>query len=556
MIVIGLNEGARTYTNFECKAENEMDNISFSNFSGYGQDFNVYNNIVNASVGSRYTYSNITRLNKNTISMLFDYIVETVNVFGKTTQTGGNTTELTNTNINIIDKGSGYSEVQIKTNLNTSLDDVFLLVYINGNFSPINYYDYLQNLTNCNSNLNENNPNIVDDKIKEGEQLINIVAVDGYVFNDKPYLTMNGTVYFFDLINDNKQAILTIEIDGDIEVNAIAIPSIYLSITGSIENATCNYNDGDLVTGDVIISAKEGYSFKETYTFNDGLYVKNVENNVTFLKIEYSPNYYSIILDNEYKATKDIEQIGSFINLYLTNQDELSQLSKKRFITNDGIITDYGQFINSLYILPFEIPNDLIGDKSNIILGNFNSEVESTLINSYMFTIDGGTIEIPLKYNNIYDFVNTECILHLPFLDKIYLDTEYVIGQTINIEFLVELYSSNLTINIRSSFNNEIIESVNGLIGMNIPFMQKVNNSVLNSLSNIYRNSINRCFIEVNRNIPYTKDNNIFGGSVIEYGKIGDYEGYLECDNVVLETSANNQEQEEIKNLLRNGVFI
>ena len=91
---------------------------------------------------------------------------------------------------------------------------------------------------------------------------------------------------------------------------------------------------------------------------------------------------------------------------------------------------------------------------------------------------------------------------------------------------------------------------------MNIPFIQKTNGNVINSVSNVYKNKNNRCFIEVNRNIPYTKNNNVFGSSVVEYGKIGDYTGYLECDKIVLETNATNQEQEEIKNLLRNGVFI
>ena len=91
---------------------------------------------------------------------------------------------------------------------------------------------------------------------------------------------------------------------------------------------------------------------------------------------------------------------------------------------------------------------------------------------------------------------------------------------------------------------------------MNIPFIQKSNGNVINSISNVYKNKINRCFIEVNRNIPYTKNNNVFGGSVVEYGKIGDYTGYLECDKIVLETNATKQEQEEIKNLLRDGVFI
>lgn len=326
-------------------------------------------------------------------------------------------------------------------------------------------------------------------------------------------------------------------------------------ITGSIVNATCNYSDGDLIdlSKDIIISANDGYTFKGQYTFKYGFISKPFTNETTYLIAPINENNtYDIYLSDDYIATKEVEQLGSFVNLYKTNQTELTQLSKVRFHES----VDYGSYICSLYILPFNIPSDIIGDKSTILLGNLDSNVESTLISNYMFDIDGGSIEIPLKYNNIYDFVNTECILHLPFFDKIYLNSEYVIGQTLSITFTIELYSGNLTANIKSSFNNEIVASVQGLIGMNIPFIQKSNGSVINSVSNIYKNRTNRCFMEVNRNIPYTKNNNIFGGSVVEYGKIGDYTGYLECDKIVLETSATSQEQEEIKNLLRKGVFI
>ncbi len=287
-------------------------------------------------------------------------------------------------------------------------------------------------------------------------------------------------------------------------------------------------------------------------------FTKSFDNYGTYLEITIEENdlKYDFYLNDDYIATREIEQLGSFVNLYKTNQTELTELSKARFYENMGQIVDYGQYIISLYVLPFDIPEDILGDKSTILLGNFDSKVESTLISNYMFDVDGGSIEVPLKYNNIYDFINTECILHLPFLDKVYLNTEYVIGQKLSITFTIELYSGTLTANIKSSFNNEIVASVQGLVGMNIPFIQKSNGNVINSISNVYKNRTNRCFIEVNRNIPYTKDNNVFGGDVVEYGRIGDYTGYIECDKIVLETSATNQEQEEIKNLLRNGVFI
>ena len=333
-------------------------------------------------------------------------------------------------------------------------------------------------------------------------------------------------------------------------------------ITGSLVNATCNYSDGDFLElgKNIIISANDGYTFKGTYFCRImGWGECELYNGGTYLEIEIDRYTIDdeIYLKWEYVATKEVEQICTFANLYKTNQTELAELSKVVFLNlSGGYTTAYGQFINSLYILPFDIPSDILGDTSTILLGNLDSDVESTLINTYSFDIDAGEIEVPLKYNNIYDFVNTECILHLPFLDKVYLNTEYVVGQTITIDFTIELYSGTLTANIKSSFNNEIIASVQGLIGMNIPFIEKSNGNIINSISNVYKNRNNRCFIEVKRNIPYTKNNNVFGGSVVEYGKIGDYAGYLECDKIVLETNATNQEQEEIKNLLRRGVFI
>ncbi len=415
-------------------------------------------------------------------------------------------------------------------------------------------YNLEQNLTNCASNISGSTINEEEDK-----EII-LTCDNGFIFDEVPTITIGDDTFDFNLNEDSTVATITVDITGDVVINAVARKNTRVFITGTIVNANCNYSDGELlkVNKNIIITVEPGYTFKGTYLYKRGVLSYEFVNYETYLEIELDENdlNYDFYLDDDYIATKKIEQLGTFVNLYKTNQSELTELSKVRFYEELGQITDYGQFINSLYILPFDIPSDILGGTSTILLGNFDSGVESTLITTYSFNVDGGTIEVPLKYNNIYDFVNTECVLHLPFLGKVYLNTEYVIGQTLTITFTIELYSGTLTANIKSSFNNEIVASLQGLIGMNIPFIQKSNGNVINSISNVYKNKINRCFIEVNRNIPYTKNDNIFGGSVVEYGRIGDYTGYLECDNIILETNATNQEQEEIKNLLRNGVFI
>lgn len=437
--------------------------------------------------------------------------------------------------------------------VNNALVNNYLYVEIEEEVStPL--YNLEQNLTNCTSNISGST---IEET--EGKEII-LTCNDGFIFDEVPTITIGRNTFEFNLNEDSTVATIIVDIIGDVVINAVAVKDVRVYITGNIVNATCNYSDGEFlkIGKNIIITANHGYTFKGSYSYTRGVRAYEFNNYETYLEIEIDENdlNYNFYLDDDYIATREIEQLGTFVNLYKTNQTELTELSKVRFYEELGQITDYGQFITSLYVLPFNIPSDILGDKSPILLGNFDSGVESTLITTYSFDIDGGEIEVPLKYNNIYDFINTECILHLPFLDKVYLNTEYVIGQKLTITFTIELYSGTLIANIKSSFNNEIVASVQGLIGMNIPFIQKSNGNVINSISNVYKNRIDRCFIEVNRNIPYTKDNNIFGGSVVEYGRIGDYTGYLECDKIVLETNATNQEQEEIKNLLRNGVFV
>ena len=462
---------------------------------------------------------------------------------------GGTLQDITHlSNINILSNG-GIIDIDFLQTNNSGWSTNYNYIVFDFDFTPSDF-GITENLTSTTSDN-------VDVRVPPNtNKTIVYSATNGYVIDSITHNSVDGITINYNANKTSATVNFTVVKDVVLTINSV-IPKKVI-ITGTIINSNCNYNNDEPldVNKNIIIQAKPGYNFKGVYSYTEGGFTNGVTNNDTYLEIITSGVTKDITLNDNYIATKVIEQIGTFVNLYKVTQAELTGLSKKRITESNGNITDYGQFINSLYVLPFDLPADLIGDRTNIILGNLDSNVASTLIATYLFDIDGGSIAVPLKYNNIYDYVNTECILHLPFLDKVFLNSEYVIGQTLNITFTIELYSGNLTANIVSSFNNEIVASVQGLIGMNIPFIQKSNGSVINSVSNVYKNRNKRCFVEVNRNIPYTKNNNVFGGSVVEYGKIGDYTGYLECDSLVLNTKATNQEQEEIKNIIRNGVFI
>lgn len=341
-------------------------------------------------------------------------------------------------------------------------------------------------------------------------------------------------------------------------------------------NCTCNYESGEIFKPDkpfeivgingavfegtfnyICVDDNFGDTWIETFINEGNKLVPDL--NDWSVKSTWQDSDVTITLHEDYIAIGgDVPvETNEFTNIYLTTNTELSELSKVRYANTDGKSQDLGTFIANLYKLPFILPSEIVVEtKTDIMLGNNKVNVKSSLVNTDKLVIDFGSIEVPEKYHNVYDFINTTCILHLPYFDNIYIDVEYVVGQTINIKYVIDLYSGDCTVNIYSSFLGDIMETRQSNISQSIPFMQSNYNSVVGSLSSVNKNLIEKPFIEVVRNIPYNKSSNVFGNNVVEYGKIGDYQGYLQCDKIALETTATNQEQEEIKNILRNGVFI
>ena len=360
------------------------------------------------------------------------------------------------------------------------------------------------------------------------------------------------------VVYNNVSATLRIVLTSIEEV----IPKVV--ITGTFVNATCNYTNGEVISREknIIITATSGYEFKNTYHYEDNGYsydlVKNLEKTTLTIDTTQITGLSDITLNDNYVATLPVETIGGFCNLYKVTEKELSQLSKVRFQkdTTSDTVVDYGSAITQLYILPLNIPAEIIGDKSNIILGSFDSQVESTLLNNYTVDYDMGAITVPAKYNNAYDFINTTCTLRVPFFNAVALDPENVVGHTISIKFTLDLYSGNVTMNVISDFTGGIIYSATANIVTQIPFIQKQNNSVVNQLSNVFKYVIATPVIEVVRNIPYQADNNTFGRETVQVAKLNTVHGYCEVDNVNLVTMATNDEKDSIISLLKEGVFI
>lgn len=414
------------------------------------------------------------------------------------------------------------------------------------------------------------------------ENLINITSADTnpteVTENEKftlQYTSYNGykissltcNIGDVTISDDKKTATVTGIATENIVITGEAYKITYVNITGTITNATCNYTNGEEVdpSKQLQIIANENYEFLGSYKYKKDVitnyFNKMIDNTILYINLVLDGDDYT--LNDDYIATKKVQRISTFCNIYNVNNDELTQLSKKRFTTlTDGSIMDYGQFITNLYILPFKIPSTYKGDSAYIITGNYDTQVASTLINNYIIEINGGSLTVQPVYFNVYDVLNTTVTLHLPFFDPINLDVNQVVSWTITIKYILDVYSGSLTVNIYTSenVNKYPIASSTINISTQIPFIQKQNNTIVNQLSNIFKNYVTTQYITLTRNIPYfnTKITNKYGREVVNYAYLGSLKGYFEVEEIDIPPtrSITNDEIEELKTLLKNGVFI
>lgn len=405
--------------------------------------------------------------------------------------------------------------------------------------------------------------------IEENTQFsLYFVPATGYLIDE--LASTLGTI----LISDDKThaTIEGVATNNIIITGKAILKTNHVYISGELNNCVCSYSNYEVIsqTKPCEIVANENYVFPTQiiYTYStiiDGTKIikygsvytdgKRIEFPFTF-----DDTIYDIYLDNVYTAEKISDKITDFSNIYYMTSDSIKDLAKIRFISvSDGTNVSYidlGQFIVNLYTLPIGVPINLITSYSNIKLGYKNTSLNVPTINGDVWTYDLGTINLPSVYNNSYDTKNTEIYLNVPFFSRIELPS-YLIGYSISIQFIFDVYTGNVTLTVNDTFTNSNIITQNQRIVTDLPYVQVGMSNVFNKLSNTnVFPLINQCFVEVIRDEPYPLENT-FGNDVNQIVTIGDCKGYnkfSECS--ITSTIATNNEIENITRILSEGVII
>lgn len=434
-------------------------------------------------------------------------------------------------------------------------------------------------LTNCSIT---NSP-FVFNKDYIGTGVVNYIKIDvkadlGYIFTNKniadvEYMnTWDNWNMVYPKKIDDRNYVLYCEINVGVDyIHKLILkctgidpnppqPTKY-TITEIYDNCTSDntLNEVDENTDvKIIISCIEGYKFIDPVTLKIG---DSITTHNNFINGDTQ-----IILN--FKATGNIvinakgmivKVLNGFTNLYKVNVDILNSISKERiYIGNEVYPTfDYGQYINNLYSLPFDLNPEFVSNKQRIKLGSLLTETQAEYITNNILNIDLGVITVPLVYNNKYDFINTECKLYVPYFEVINIPIDYVIGYDIKIELVIDLYKSNATLNIISSATNKVIITSNSKVGLEIPFITThPMGNITGSIGSAIINTVTTPYIEVIRNTPVSIDNP-FGNDCFDIVTLQKGMGYIEITKSLLEIPyITPNELNEIKSLLNSGIII
>ena len=118
-------------------------------------------------------------------------------------------------------------------------------------------------------------------------------------------------------------------------------------------------------------------------------------------------------------------------------------------------------------------PFSVTGTASTVKLGNVSSPVSAYLLpENVARTFDAGDVAVPKKYNSFLDYAPyTNVRIYLPYLGLHEIETDVVMGNTINVKYYVDLVTGHCRAIIFLKDGNTLkkIQQIDGMMGQDVP---------------------------------------------------------------------------------------
>lgn len=276
-----------------------------------------------------------------------------------------------------------------------------------------------------------------------------------------------------------------------------------------------------------------------------------------FRKISYSYQPISNVILIESANDIDTKSVN---DVFLITDAVMREVINANYNFNNGqTTTDYGQYLLGLIDIPFTIDPEFIKfDDAPIKLASYDTGLKGKLLKNDVLKINLGDITTPETKNNFLDFANKTTLLHLPYSEPILLETQYVIGETISIEYQVNLYSGLTVINISSTKIDGVIATRNVDLNVSVPFGSVTSQPSKNDPRNVDLggdNGVKTAYIELLSNDAIL-ENGFFTIPIIDETVINNCDGFIKVDEINLVSKATANEKNMIVGLLSRGVIV
>ena len=130
-----------------------------------------------------------------------------------------------------------------------------------------------------------------------------------------------------------------------------------------------------------------------------------------------------------YNPTK--QELQDF-NSFLWSLDPTQLVNWKKIFVNpiEAVIA-----LQMIYVTP------ITGTPQHIKCGYIETDVNSKVVTNQYKDIDCGSVDLTEYYGNVWDYVDTQVQIYLPFIGFVPLDTREVMGSNLHVKYRVDVYT-------------------------------------------------------------------------------------------------------------------
>ena len=333
-------------------------------------------------------------------------------------------------------------------------------------------------------------------------------------------------------------------------------------------------------TETITLTADNGYIFDDdiiyySYDLNFGIYHKLTEkaNKQNSIKIDLTTSSfydYDKLKDNPISSgnkpyikavatSPTVKPTGTkSISLYSMSDGELNTFMNSVLLqfnsSPDGTQTslaNFLDFVNQVYRIPLNIPNDLLTPVKQVHSGKWNINVNTNQITQDHFSINFDPIKVTPHYKNANDYNSITVSLVIPFTKEVELNINDVMNNTIKITYNIDLLQGKTTIIVTNDTGTIYTNQID--ISTQLEFYGLYYDKRVGGLNSTYINNVLQPYISISYHKPIT---NLISYSTNEHGMLKDYNGFVRVSHGTLTGNMNDTEYNEIMNLLYGGIKI